>query len=109
MHAIAHQEPLRLGDRPGPSAVPQIDLTCHTPATFSPIGQVDGNVSPPSLSSTPGLPNSNIIEPAIISAGDDSNSSTRNAHFQYTLNNLNQTKRLLENTNRDVFTIRYNK
>ena len=108
MHAREHHESLSPSDRSGTNTVPQIEPTCYTPALFSPIDQVDGNVSPPSLSSTPGLPKRDIADHAIISAGGSNTSFIPSPHFQYTLNSVNQTKRLLENTNRDAFTIRYN-
>ena len=76
-------------------------MASPTSITFSPIAQVDGNVSPVSTITAPGiLSGGTLSDPAIISAGAGIN-------FQYTINSVIQTKRLFENSTRPALDIRY--
>jgi uncharacterized C2H2 Zn-finger protein len=75
-----------------------------TPANpISPIPQVDGNVS---------LPAENIFnklsDPAIISAGGAVSNPGPGVQLPYTLNSVNQARRIFENTSRPVLNICYN-
>ena len=76
-------------------------------APHTPLCQLDGNVSPASLS--PASPSTIFSDPAIVSTGSTSLSNVPDTtlQFQYNLNASNQACRLIENTNRPAYSIRY--
>ena len=73
---------------------------------FSPIGQFDGNISP----TDPAQPmaRQTYSDAAVITTGSVTSNPSPVIQLPYTLNSVNQAKRLIENTQRSAFSIRYN-
>ena len=90
-------DPFRLPQLDGNETISSMDTT------------VDDNLPSTLLASVPPQPSNNLGDPSIISAGG-SCSSYEDVSFQllYSLNSVNQARRLLENTTRPAFDIRSN-
>ena len=95
-----HTEPVYSECLAGP---PNQDLTSTLSLPPSPLQQVDGNVSLPL--SSPASVTLFRGDPTTISTGHAP--APGNVQLQYSLNTSNQTSRLVENTHRPAFTIRY--
>ena len=87
-----------------PCTEPERILERRTQTSPISILQLDGNVSPSSLSPT--TPQTGSVV-STSDAASHSNITAGNIQFQYSLNSVAQAKRLLENTDRPPFSIRY--
>ena len=114
IHTMGHHTPGTTVSTPAPLCDGEKSLTCSgaspitisSPAIPSPIHQLDGNdtLGSPSLSplelSRNVLSESANVSPKTVSGAPD-------IQHQYSLNSVNQARRLLDNTTRDTFEIRY--